>query len=171
MGEQLRIALWSYLNTGAKVGRWRTRARAVIKREVEAYLNEGCDIIADDVLKGVDAEYPFGQRSHHPYKAWLTERAILKAVLGLDEQPPEPNAEDFAAVEVAIDLVESERFEEALALLAEQAPRRLNRDCPVCGAKKYRDCLSPGSGGPRIVPHIGRVMSTRANGPLFGEQL
>jgi hypothetical protein len=160
----------AWLNDGGRrVGKWRRDARIAMRRAVESWLNTHPRdaLVAHDILHAVDMEYPFGQRKYHPYDAWLTERKILRQALGLMEKLPEPTDEDFAAVEVAIDLVESGRFDEALALLAEQAPRRLNRDCPVCGAKRGRDCWSA-SGSIVALPHLGRVMPSRVNGPLFG---
>lgn len=165
--DPVRIESW--LTASRKAGKWRQRARVVMARVVESWLNTHprAALVAVDILHAVDMEYPFGQRKHHPYQAWLTERKILREALGLLESMPEPTEEDFAAVEVAIDLVETDRIEEAVALLAEQAPRRLNRDCPVCGAKRGRECWNAGQ---KIVavPHLGRVLPGRVNGPLLG---
>lgn len=36
------------------------------------------------------------------------------------------------------------------------------------GVERFRDCLEPGGGGPRLVPHLARVAPHKANGPLFG---
>lgn len=162
----------AWLNSHRRVGQWRQRARTAMARVVESWLNTHPRdaLVAADILRAVDNGYPFGQRKYHPYDAWLTERKILRSALGLMEAMPEPTEDDFAAVEVAIDLVETDRLADALTLLAEHAPRRLNRDCPVCGAKRGRDCWSPGQ-KLTPVPHLGRVLPNRANGPLFGGSL
>jgi hypothetical protein len=34
-----------------------------------------------DVMRAIDAAYPFGPRRHHPYKIWLDERRKLAAEL------------------------------------------------------------------------------------------
>lgn len=61
-----------------------------------------------------------------------------------------PNADDRAAVDVAIDIMEQSSYhtklaaelqEQAVKLLDEQAPRRLNRKCPVCGAFYGKPCF------------------------------
>jgi hypothetical protein len=59
------------------MSRWRKRARAVIN-DVIATL-PGAD--PKVVLVAIDLSYPFGPRSHHPYKMWLAERAIAKELL------------------------------------------------------------------------------------------
>jgi len=37
----------------------------------------------EDAAKAIDAAYPFGPRSHWPYKAWLAERRAFFAAHGL----------------------------------------------------------------------------------------
>lgn len=148
---------------------WRRRAREVI-RSVLRGLTGDCPEhwTRETVLAFVDDAYPFGARSHHPYKAWLAERKLLIATLWPERATLEalaPTADDLAACEVAIDLVESGRDDEARKLLDEQAPRRLNRDCPACGSKRGEDCEEPPLLMPpgrhewpiRIVPHLARV--------------
>lgn len=51
-----------------------------------------------------------------------------------------PTADDYAACLVALDLVEEGRTREAEQLLIQQAPRRHNLWCPVCGAMAGRPC-------------------------------
>lgn len=137
-----RVVLWLdglLVGTRRKVGQWRWRARSVMRDVVRA----NRDLVTVDpaaVLKLVDDAYPFGERAMHPYKAWLEERKVLREVLTPSPKPEEPTVDDFAAVEVAIDLYETGRVDEAAALLAEQAPRRLNRKCPACGSRPGEQC-------------------------------
>lgn len=184
-----RVDLW--LTNNRQVGSWRQRARLAMRREVEAYRNVHVDIDAKELLALVDDAYPFGARSHHPYKAWLAERKILIEVLDATPALPVPTVEDHAACEVAIDLVEQGDLVGAQSLLDEQAPRRLNRECPVCGAAARNNCFEkvetivqvlPKTTSHvglahrevkleyRIVPHLSRVMPAKANGPLFGSR-
>ena len=61
---------------------WRKRARQVIDR----VLAQNIDRSPVETLTAIDDAYPFGPRSHHPYKAWLAERAIAKERLfGTDD--------------------------------------------------------------------------------------
>jgi hypothetical protein len=132
---------------------WRRRARHAMRSVVSKY--EGIATLAN-LLPLIDDAYPFGQRSHAPYKAWLAERKLFIQLL---DAPPAPTAEDRAACEVAIDLLELGRIAEAQSLLDAQAPRRLNRDCPACGAaigklcRERRDCAWV----ELAVPHLSRV--------------
>lgn len=125
----------------------------------------------DALLAAVDAAYPFGERARLPYKAWLAERQLL-----VDEIEPPPSPDEWAAIEVARDLVELGRVEEARALLEEQAPGRHARRCPTCGAARGESCrdlrsvlstFGPGSVPynatsyreivPCLIPHAARV--------------
>src|SRR5690349_19174738 len=57
------------------------------------------------------------QRSQTPeIKAWNAEWLLLHSILGRMFQPAEPTADDHAACEVAIDLVEEGRFAEAIVM-------------------------------------------------------
>lgn len=178
----MNISDW--LLRGSSESTWRSRAFYAMKRVVEPYTRthpEPYDTRA--LMSLVDDAYPFGERSMHPYKMWLLERRILWAVLTPKEQ--QPTAEDLAACEVAADLVELGRDDEARWLLEEQAPRRLNRACPACAAPVGKSCMDPGervaidrteigaglahviekhNRVPRVVPHLARVQPT---GPLF----
>lgn len=182
-----RIEAWLAKETRS---RWTARVRKVMNPIVEtwsrcAYFDN--DEIVKTMLVDIDAAYPFGSRSHAPYKAWLAERKSLVDVL--TEPLKAPTAEDYGACEVAIDLVEQGDSTGAQKLLDEQAPRRLNRECPVCGAAAGNSChdrvetieqAAPRSARHvgqaylkvaleyRIVPHLSRVMPQLANGPLFG---
>lgn len=64
---------WGYMT-------WRQRARAVIKHATECTRAEG---ITDEteIIRRIDAAYPFGEREYYPYKAWLMERRIAKGLL------------------------------------------------------------------------------------------
>ncbi len=59
------------------VSRWRLRAREVI----DAVIASTDDRDRATLLPKIDAAYPFGQRSHTPYKQWLTERRAAIAML------------------------------------------------------------------------------------------
>jgi len=109
---------------------------------------------ARELVSRIDRAYPFGMRRYTPYKVWLAERRILKRALF--DQLPAPTHEDLAAVEVAIDLAELGRIDEAEALLSEQAPRRHNRKCPACGADIGCRCRPKGEYEARV-PCISRV--------------
>lgn len=122
-----------YLGRPLARSRWRVRARGAISRVIDA--NPEAD--TRTLLAAVDAAYPFGERAHHPYKAWLAERAQLIDDLKSDT-PPSP--EEWAAIEVAGDLLELGRAEEARKLLDEQAPLRHARRCESCGAAPGKPC-------------------------------
>lgn len=69
---------------------WRTRARTVIRRVTAQARTEG---LTDEkeIIRRIDAAYPFGEREMYPYKAWLIERRIAKALLrGQLARRPEP---------------------------------------------------------------------------------
>lgn len=138
-GEDFALSMW-LVGPPRRIGQWRRRARSAMHSVVESYVNTHPSVQPDELIKLVDAAYPFGERAMHPYKAWLQERKELIAVLR-PEVLELPTADDFAAVEVAADLYESTEDAEATKkLLDDQAPRRLNRACPACGAKPKRPC-------------------------------
>lgn len=140
--DSLRISDFSaYIKTGREFyasrppppGRWRKRSRAVICDVIAA--NPDADTAA--LLTLVDAAYPFGEREHHPYKAWLAERKLL---IG-DLDPAPKSAEEWGVVLVAIDMEEEGRGADAIrALLDEQAQNRHSRPCPTCAARKGDPC-------------------------------
>ncbi len=134
------------------------------------------------LLAAIDAAYPFGERAMHPYKVWLKERSKAMRMLGLmpgAKTPVPPTPDEAAVCMVARDLVEMGRDAEAKALLAKQAPNRLGRGCPACGARMWGPCFEAVSMEPRegatspyygihrsvemLVPHEARV----TDGPLF----
>lgn len=66
---------------------WRDIAREVIN---EAIVNTPTHLIEgyrSRVKRAIDAAYPFGQRSCHPYKMWLEERAAAFHDLGIIQNP------------------------------------------------------------------------------------
>lgn len=144
---------------------WRTASRKVIDKVI----TDNPDLKGTPELwKLVSKAYPFGQRSLTPYKMWLKEVREAKHQLAVKGSPY-----DYTAVcLVAHDLVELGREAEAIALLDEQAPNRLNRGCPACGSWTGKPCRDPDPlwnrrFHDRIVPHEARV-KTRS-GPLFGD--
>ena len=152
---------------------WRTRPwpsshwKRGARRTIMKVLDEHGPIVGDvmPLLKKIDAAYPFGERSHLPYKMWLEERKVIRAVL-LGAQ--EPLTEDEIAVcHVAYDLVEERRLDEAKALLEEQAPNRHSRACPACGRAVGKPCRSV-DGFDLIIPHETRLRLVA--GPLFGDR-
>jgi hypothetical protein len=179
------------------ISQWRRHARFAMRDAIRDLLKSRAPLDEASILAVVDAAYPFGERARHPYKAWLQERVLLREYLagGPRSKIEGPTAEDAAACEVAVDLVELGRVDEAKALLAQQAPRRLNRVCQACGAEVGKPCreqreeivvdngLHYDKRTGRIrdhiplsrvikkwveldVPHLARVTVT--NGPLFG---
>lgn len=51
---------------------WRAQALAVIVAVLAECRRDGLGL--DETGRRIDAAYPFGPRSHHPYKAWLQAR-------------------------------------------------------------------------------------------------
>lgn len=155
--------------------RWRIRARAAIRGAILHSFGDCPEHFNEDaVMVAVDAAYPFGPRSHHPYKAWLAERKLFKETVLTMPIEFAPTADDYAACEVATDLVEMGRDDEARQLLADQAKRRLARACPTCGVARDMQCreivgddvaIAPS----RIVPHLARVaVDTPSVAPRIG---
>lgn len=160
---------------GGKPGYWRRAARRTITEALDGLLFDVMTVEA--VIKHVDAAYPFGEREHYPYKAWLAERKLLiEALRGPIAMPTKDEAD---ACDVARDLVEEQRLDEARALLDAQAPNRLNRGCPACGVAIAKPCREPyansmehaghGDYGMRelLVPHAARLVGHLDAGPLF----
>lgn len=166
-----------YLAMPYPSSRWRRDAHGAICAVAESYVNthpEPYDTV--ELLRLVDDAYPFGERAMYPYKCWLTERRLFMQHMGggPDAVTIEPPTDaDYQACLVAIDLLGDQRVgceAAAVALLDDQAPRRLNRPCPVCGVDAGANCRNlDGLGtvtarGLLIVPHVSRV---EPNGPLF----
>lgn len=134
------------------------------------------------LLAAVDAAYPFGIRKHQPYKDWLTERKLLHEALADVGKVALPTKDEIDACEVARDMVEEGRLDDARAVL-EQAPNRLARKCPACGAAIGSPCgesrpaprphASPFDGIDRgvtmLVPHHARLVGHLDAVPRFGE--
>lgn len=114
---------------------WRTKALVVILAVVEQHRQKS----ATELLGTLRKAYPFGERKMYPYKAWLNEISNLKTAL-LDK---DKSWEEFGVWEVAGDLLEMGREEEAKALLESDAPNRHGRACPSCGRSRARPCREP----------------------------
>jgi hypothetical protein len=59
------------------MSKWKARARSVMARVMAEHIGDP----PDKVLAAIDAAYPFGPRSHHPYKCWLAERKLVRELL------------------------------------------------------------------------------------------
>lgn len=160
------------------VSQWRRRARAAIEDVVRSLAPGGPHPSPADLLKLVDAAYPFGPHKYHPYKAWLAERKLFIAAIDGSQAPTLPSKDEADVCEVARDMVLEGRLDDA-RLLLEQAPNRLARACPACGARPGNPCLDfgtlPGSALSAIaerilvmlVPHHARLVGHLDAGPLF----
>lgn len=60
---------------------WAAHAGAVIWPLVEAGRQAGTP--PAEILRQIDAAYPFGERAHFPYQQWLKVRREARGVLGL----------------------------------------------------------------------------------------
>jgi hypothetical protein len=58
---------------------WKEKSLDLISRIVLSMPNAGLN----DVIKAVDAAYPFGERKYYPYKAWLQAK---REILGLQKK-------------------------------------------------------------------------------------
>lgn len=54
---------------------WKDKARDVITAVMRGAFAEG--VCREELLRRVDAAYPFGPRKHYPYRAWLEVRRSL----------------------------------------------------------------------------------------------
>lgn len=167
------VQLW--MASKRPLSRWRQRARFVIQEVVEILLQSAPEVLADhtETLSRVDAAYPFGERRYEPYRCWLKERRLFIAAL---EGPVQMPTRDEAEVcEVAGDLVQLGRIDEARKLLEEQAPNRLGRKCPACGMPPGMNCntfVDDGDPPARelLVPHHARLVGHLDAGPLFARR-
>lgn len=159
--------------------KWRRRARAAIEAVIRSFTPSGPHPSPAELLKLVDAAYPFGERKYEPYKCWLVERKLFRAAIDGSQAPTLPTKDEADACEVARDMVLEERLDEA-KLLLEQAPNRLARRCPACGALPGKSCSEPRPepGDPQsgmwserheilLVPHHARLVGHLDAGPLF----
>lgn len=175
------------------LGKWRNRSLAHIGQLVERARREDPAISPMALASFVDKRYPFERRSGFAYKAWLAERKIFHAALRTDHAP-RPSADERDACEVARDLVELGKVDDAQKLLDEQAPNRLNQKCQSCGAWPGEMCKEPvtdkpghysrRSSEPVVVPHMARLLEPRTlaeqhaprarvpadDGPLFSSR-
>lgn len=151
------------------MSRWRARCRSVIDSIYSSRLDLRADPVA--MLKAMSKAYPFGSRTGHPYKMWLKEMAIARSKLRgrLDT----PGVDEIEVCNVARDLVEDDKLEEANELL-KQAPNRLGRQCPACGQPRGEPCEEPDldtaqyqKWKPMLVPHAARLVGD--SGPLFAD--
>lgn len=176
--EELRL----WMSRRAPKSQWRRAAIAAIGRVLNAATP---GLLSDDValLKAVDAAYPFGERKYLPYKMWLLERKLFRDACTVPAATP--SADEIGVCEVAGDLVQLGRVDEARKLL-EQAPNRLGRRCPACAMPPGCPCIDltkkPDAstfvrGRTRkdwrdlIVPHHARLVGHLGSGPLFGGSL
>jgi len=145
----------------APESRWRRAAIATIGNVIKAHP----ELLSDEgaLLQAVDAAYPFGSREMLPYKMWLLERKIFREACAAATAGPE----EHEAVQVAGDMVEWGRVDDARRLLAGQAPNRHGRACPACKARVGQPCTGFGTGLKLLVPHLARVCVYRDHGPLF----
>lgn len=148
--------------------RWRRRARAAIEEVVTSFTPGGPYPSPAELLKLVDAAYPFGERKYEPYKCWLRERKLFRAAIDGSQAPALPTKDEADVCEVARDMVLEGRLEDA-KLLLEQAPNRLMRECHACGARRGFRCMEIVSETPEflLVPHHARLVGHLDAGPLF----
>lgn len=164
-------ALRLWVTMRAPESYWRRSARDTIAKVIRAHPELLDDNAA--LLKAVDASYPFGERTRLPYKMWLLERRLFRnacavpaaGIVGLEAE----------VCSVARDELElhPERAVEIRRILDEQAPHRLGRECPACGARPGIPCaMAPptpqGIVVRMTVPHHARLVSHLDAGPLFG---
>jgi len=134
VGSLAPLGVRTFLSRPLPASRWRRRAREVIA----AVLENHHDTPRDALLNLVDGAYPFGERAHHPYKAWLAERRQL-----VEDLQAAPTVEEWEVIQVASGLVEEGRLDEARAMLDEHAPNRHARGCIVCGRGAGKPCREP----------------------------
>ena len=62
---------------------WRDVAREHIQRAIDEAIADG--LTGKEIVRRIDAAYPFGERANHPYDMWLSERNVALHRLGLAE--------------------------------------------------------------------------------------
>lgn len=87
---------------------WRDQANAVIEAAARTWLGGKGKSLTHlhtltrdekrDLLKAINAAYPWGERANHPYKIWLSALADFRSHLG-EELPPCPAEGLFAAID------------------------------------------------------------------------
>jgi hypothetical protein len=74
------------------MSRWRTTSRSVIRDVIAKHPQLVTKEGLPELFKIVSKAYPFGQRSHHPYKMWGKEvglaRRALERDVGINERNP-----------------------------------------------------------------------------------
>jgi hypothetical protein len=119
---------------------WRKRAWRVMRPVVERVVADVGSWTAGKVIEAVNAagiEAKIDPNS----KRWRQERTALEDILHKERSLwRAPTDDDRAACEVAIDLVESTRYLEAILLLRDQAPNVLERQCSACRAMPGYPC-------------------------------
>ena len=83
-----RIAAWRLIEQPQS--RWRQRARS----RMDIAIQDAKPTTFEQLIKAVDAAYPFGGRAMHPYKAWLAERRLLQECLA--DPLPAPTVEEWS---------------------------------------------------------------------------
>lgn len=66
----------AYKTNGVYISSWRLAAQEAISNALEIADSQGLD--EEATWKAVGKAYPFGTRSHHPYKIWLSEIKLAK---------------------------------------------------------------------------------------------
>lgn len=177
-GELASVGVRTFLARPLPASRWRRRAREAL-REIVATIPRAS---VPEMLTAADKAYPFGPREHHPYRMWREEIKLLEQDLLAEANVP--TAEEWSAIEVAIDMIEAYRMDdgtlalpdpraaEIRAYLDEQAPRRHARPCRVCGAALGKPCREAAASTvtlslahtlpsveffERLIPHTARV--------------
>lgn len=62
---------------------WRDVAREHIQRAIDEAIADG--LTGKEIVRRIDAAYPFGERANHPYDMWLSERNVALHRLGQAE--------------------------------------------------------------------------------------
>lgn len=143
---------------------WRKRVWRVMRPVVALFVAEldaGCTHSAGELLAAIeDAREVF---DINPIgKRWRQEHLKLVGTLqGQRQLWPAIEQDEADVCAVARDLEEEGRTREAQALVDEQAPNRLNRKCPACGAKPGDVCIGivAGVSNGLIAPHDARVVA------------
>lgn len=77
------------------MSKWGDISRAVMISSLIESEKQG--LSPEETAMAIDAAYPFGERSHHPYKVWLNERKLFFAKHGL------PRNGDYRSAKERID--------------------------------------------------------------------
>ena len=165
---------------------WVKRAWRAMRPVVEQFIvqrNAGVEVTGNQLIDGLKAA-AVANEIKPGGKRWKQEFAKLVAIIGDQRELfPAVSADERGVVLVAADLVEEQRYAEAIALLREQAPNVFGRKCPACSqpvgrrcreiGMSFREAVKPGTLSPQaaalvaagepkypaalIVPHEARV--------------